>query len=1180
MTLNFVRTTLLMLSFLSGSIALAQTKNPPAKPDATQPIPVSFPNDVTGEPGATVTIPIIVGDLTGRSVSAYSAVFIFDPSVLRYQNFSIAGTISEPLGTPDQNIINDSTVSIGKPGTQILSGAGVFVNLIFDVVGQPGDSSVLDLNGFIFNSGIPFASTKDGLFTVVRAPAPIMTVNPSSLDFGSVFTDTTQQGAFTISNTGNAELVVTAITLTGPDSADFSLQDVTFPLSVPPDSGVDLAVTFAPQTAGDKTAAVQISSNDPNANLVVIALTGTGVDPPTPAIAVAPQAFDFGSRTIGTTRQHAFMVFNNGTAALTVDSLEIRGGDRSDFILVSLDAPFSVVPGDSHVVRVSFRPQTSGAKSASLHISSNDPQTPEISVALTGVGVLGKPVFFNVGDSLNFGSLRVDSTLTETFYVINETADVINVSSTRLIGYDSIHFELVKGMAPFALAAGDSAEIAIRFAPTTPHKKSAIFELVYNNQTTDTLLLFLEATAIGPQIETNVAAVDFGMVLLDSTRSQKIAIKNSGNAGLKILQTAISGPDTAQFSITSDLSGFTIAGEDSAMLTVTFSPKVAGPRAAQLTLLSDDPRNGTVVIPLTGVGVPLLQFSAAILSPQDSATICTDSVPVIIRVESTGGLQPFRTICKVNGYIAVPSGDVFKAIVPLTDGANQLVATCTVMDGMAVVATDADTITVFRTKRPVCNIEIVAPQDSSIVQGDSVRVRAITSIGEGAPPFDIQVQINDVDATLAGQTAEATVALTEGSNTIIATLTATDSCGFETFCSDTVRVNRILPPECLVSIVSPEDSAFVCSDSLNVTVKLVARNLLPGQTISSQINGVAALVHGDSLFTATVPLASGDNPIVASCRIEENGTVILTCTDSISVFFDDIAPVCTFDVSDSVIVGTFFDGESGIAKVTPVEIRNGTLTVEAFTPGTHEVNFRIDFNDPNKGVFFSIDVTDACGNTTNCDPVVFTLSTNSDNRRALLNFPSADRYLQIANNHLTALTLNLNGNTFKLFAEASRAEQETNAYHLPETGQITLDLQPYLLAGENHLQIDYVGPAGAFADILLTNNVARVDFVLDIQALPQRFQLTQNYPNPFNPETRISFDIPENSASEVDVELRVFNLLGRLVRTLLKTSKRPGHYVVRWDGSDMDGNAVASGIYIYRLKAGEFRQTKQMTLIR
>jgi hypothetical protein len=100
--------------------------------------------------------------------------------------------------------------------------------------------------------------------------------------------------------------------------------------------------------------------------------------------------------------------------------------------------------------------------------------------------------------------------------------------------------------------------------------------------------------------------------------------------------------------------------------------------------------------------------------------------------------------------------------------------------------------------------------------------------------------------------------------------------------------------------------------------------------------------------------------------------------------------------------------------------------------------------------------------------------------------------------------------------------------------------------------------------------IGNLSTVSALQA-PGKAVLSQNYPNPFNPVTTIHYELSAN----VFVSLKVYNLLGQEVATLVHAEQRPGIYDVR-----MDGQELASGVYLYRLYAGEFTQTRRLVLTR
>ncbi|MBC8230126.1 T9SS type A sorting domain-containing protein [bacterium] len=101
------------------------------------------------------------------------------------------------------------------------------------------------------------------------------------------------------------------------------------------------------------------------------------------------------------------------------------------------------------------------------------------------------------------------------------------------------------------------------------------------------------------------------------------------------------------------------------------------------------------------------------------------------------------------------------------------------------------------------------------------------------------------------------------------------------------------------------------------------------------------------------------------------------------------------------------------------------------------------------------------------------------------------------------------------------------------------------------------------------------------EGIPVKSELVQNYPNPFNPETWL----PYNLAKDADVIVKIYNVSGQLIRTLDLAHKDAGFYLSKdkaahWDGRDNLGERVASGIYFYTLKAGDFRATRRMLIMK
>jgi len=103
--------------------------------------------------------------------------------------------------------------------------------------------------------------------------------------------------------------------------------------------------------------------------------------------------------------------------------------------------------------------------------------------------------------------------------------------------------------------------------------------------------------------------------------------------------------------------------------------------------------------------------------------------------------------------------------------------------------------------------------------------------------------------------------------------------------------------------------------------------------------------------------------------------------------------------------------------------------------------------------------------------------------------------------------------------------------------------------------------------------------IIGSSQLPKSFSISQNYPNPFNPSTTIQYDVPERQSS-VHMEISIYDIRGRLVRILVEEEKSPGTYQVHWNGRDEMDKKVSSGVYLYRVIAGDFISTRKMILVR
>ncbi len=269
----------------------------------TPPVTVALPN-VSASPGAQITVPITVGDTTGRGIISYDLQVSFNPAVVQPSGgagctanacFDQAGTLSSAMSiTPNANNAGHFIISAFQ--AQFLAGSGTLLNLKFDVVGGSGSSTALTFAdytdpgqvfhpGFAWNEGDPPAFTTNGSITVGGATATATPTPPTtSVQFSSstYLDDESQNAVITITRTGN---------LSGTNTVSFTATNGTASGGVACTTGVDFiavggqSVTFNP-TDTSKTVNVTLCGDGiiESDETVLLSLTGTNLGTPSTAV--------------------------------------------------------------------------------------------------------------------------------------------------------------------------------------------------------------------------------------------------------------------------------------------------------------------------------------------------------------------------------------------------------------------------------------------------------------------------------------------------------------------------------------------------------------------------------------------------------------------------------------------------------------------------------------------------------------------------------------------------------------------------------------------------------------------------------------------------------------------------------------------------------------------------------
>ncbi len=381
-----------------------------------------------------------------------------------------------------------------------------------------------------------------------------------------------------------------------------------------------LSVRFKAKKVG--TTAIQFSRaglKDPNYGTIsVTAWNGATIDITDliPAISVSCSTVDFGSVVLGETSNRSCSVSNTGTGDLHIDTISITGTDASMFS--QTNPCFTVSPGESCEISLTFAPTSVGSKSATMGIFSNDPYRPTVEVALTGVGV-GLPDIAVSPSALAFGAVPVGGSSSGSLTVSNNGQSALVISAVTISGSDAAMFVQTNNCS--TVAPSTSCTVNVTFSPTSQGAKTASLTLTSNDPDTPNLAVPLSGTGVVPDIALDTVALDYGSVPIGSSSTKAVTVSNAGEASLVVTSITISGPDDGMFSQTNTC-GASFPPGDSCVISVTFTPTSAGPKAASLVIVSNDPDEGTLSVSLSGSGgSPRIEIATVLLEEDFSEGI-------------------------------------------------------------------------------------------------------------------------------------------------------------------------------------------------------------------------------------------------------------------------------------------------------------------------------------------------------------------------------------------------------------------------------------------------------------------------------------------------------------------------------------------------------------------------------
>jgi uncharacterized membrane protein len=576
--------------------------------------------------------------LSGTTASAAQARMEVRPSAIDFGAVEVGGTQTRSV-----TIANPGSVTLTLKDIQLNASGGS----VFTLRGQPAQDATIASEGQI-SLEVVFqprdAGTATGTLRIrsedsereevivalsgtgTVTPRARLQVSPASLAFGDMQVGSRRTSLINIANTGTADLTITELLSDISSTAGFSLQaTLTLPTVIVPGGSVPVEIAYQPREAGTYTGTLHIRSDVSGVPDFTVSLSGTGVDAPQPLVDVSAPSLAFGNVEVGATRTTSITIKNTGTAALTLDRVDVTPASAQVFSVDGVSRlPVTVAPGAVFPVQVRFSPSDATTVTGTLHVGTNAVNTKELTVPLSGTGtplalplIEAKPVAFDFGD-VEAGKSR----LLELSIINAGTADLtlqrVEITPATVKAF------IMQGLEdlPVTVKHGTTWSTQIKFSPSEPTTLTATLHLYSDATNTSDLTVALTGTGATipmPLLEVDPSALAFGEVQVGKNRTLGMRLTNAGTAPLMVDQVEITPATLSAITVQGvPTLPVMVAAGASLPLQLTFAPTEATTVLGSLHLGSDAASNPDQMVALTGIGaevpLPLIEISPLALA--------------------------------------------------------------------------------------------------------------------------------------------------------------------------------------------------------------------------------------------------------------------------------------------------------------------------------------------------------------------------------------------------------------------------------------------------------------------------------------------------------------------------------------------------------------------------------------
>jgi hypothetical protein len=431
-----------------------------------------------------------------------------------------------------------------------------------------------------------------------QATAGSLTVNPSTVSFGSVAVGQTASASVTLTNNSSDAVQVSQIIVSGTGFQEVSAD--TLPLSIDAGGTYNVVVAFAPTTTGAASGQISVTSTAAGGGTLAVGLSGTGTAATTQSVTLLSSlSCSYGSMTGAGTDNCTVTLSGAAPSGGMIVDLSSNNGS------VKVPASVTVAANASSAKFQATVSAVSAAETGTLTASAGS-VTETFALKLNAA----QRVLSANLSSVAFGNVTVNTSVQRTLVLQAAGTESVTISAASLTGAG---FSVSGGSFPITLNPNEVLNLQVQFAPTSAGAASGELTISSNATSGATMQITVSGTGTtsssggaGAVLSVNATTIAFGNVALSTPATQTVTLSSTGSTAVTVSGATVTGTG---FTLSGGSFPITLNPGQSATLNVVFNPATAGAATGKLTIASDSTAGATTVVNLTGTGVSTVTYA-------------------------------------------------------------------------------------------------------------------------------------------------------------------------------------------------------------------------------------------------------------------------------------------------------------------------------------------------------------------------------------------------------------------------------------------------------------------------------------------------------------------------------------------------------------------------------------------